>query len=411
MRPYYVDADDDVDGTATLDENNMLIQDNVGGSITISCNPASNTNLPLGNHTVQCSATDAAGNRGTLSFVISIVSATTTPAGSPSTSGGGITVSANPFVINDIPCPAPLGFAGTITDNVGNRDVTFRFIWSTGAISPPQTIHFNEPGSQTISYESAGIAPPGLEGWVAIEILQPVQLQSNQAEMRIICAPSSGGITVSSASVNPATYNGTCPVTIQFSGTITDNVGNRDVTYRFNRADVSWSPDETIRFNQPGSQSVSITIPPIPVSYEKWMVLEILHPVQLQSNRAEIKITCTDSTGGAAQALQTLQTENDTATTAIDDIVEEEDTTADGGGGMVEDTAGTGTDADDTDDGGDQSPPTETTTDGAGGGGDDAGGDDGGTTTSTDGAATEDDTTDEGGGGTDTGETDEAEPE
>src|SRR5215203_3709335 len=69
---FTVSATDVVDGKATLDRNNMLIQDNVGGSITISCNPASPSTLPVGGHTVQCSATDEAGNTATASFTVTV---------------------------------------------------------------------------------------------------------------------------------------------------------------------------------------------------------------------------------------------------------------------------------------------------------------------------------------------------
>jgi hypothetical protein len=207
--------------------------------------------------------------------------------------------------------------------------------------------------------------------------LQPVQLQSNQAEMRITClesGTSSGGITAT-VSANPATYNGPCPARIEFTGTITDNVGNRDVTYRTIYSDGGATSPQTIHFDQPGSQSISNPaaggrpfdwtigdINDLP-SFQGWMAIEILQPVQLQSNRAEFQITCTPSTGGAPQ---TLQAENDTTiagTTNDDD--EEEDTTTDGegGGGTTGGTGGTG--ADDTDNA-DQSPPAGTTsTDGA----------------------------------------------
>ena len=55
---YQVKATDDVDGSAILDVNNMLTQDPgaggriVGGDIIISCNPASGSVLPVGDHTV-----------------------------------------------------------------------------------------------------------------------------------------------------------------------------------------------------------------------------------------------------------------------------------------------------------------------------------------------------------------------
>src|SRR5918999_5369916 len=42
---YSVTAQDDRDGTATLDNRNILTQDNVGGSVAIDCNPNSGTEL------------------------------------------------------------------------------------------------------------------------------------------------------------------------------------------------------------------------------------------------------------------------------------------------------------------------------------------------------------------------------
>jgi hypothetical protein len=47
---FEVRAEDDVDGTATLEEDNTLTQDDdVGGDITISCDPPSGgTTFPVG---------------------------------------------------------------------------------------------------------------------------------------------------------------------------------------------------------------------------------------------------------------------------------------------------------------------------------------------------------------------------
>jgi hypothetical protein len=69
---YTVTARDDVDGVAVIREGGVVEQDNVGGDIIINCGPPSQTRLPLGDHTIQCSATDAAGNEGTASFIYSI---------------------------------------------------------------------------------------------------------------------------------------------------------------------------------------------------------------------------------------------------------------------------------------------------------------------------------------------------
>jgi hypothetical protein len=265
---YDVTATDNVDGTARLDANNMLIQeDNFAGSVAISCNPPSNSNFRLGNHTVTCSAADAAGNRGTASFIVAVTSTTpNTPPGGSSSGGITTSVSANPATYNG-PCPVTIEFTGTITDNVGNRDVTYRTIWSDGATTDEVVIHFDQPGSQSISNPAAGGLP---YTWTL------------------------GGGTL--------------------------------------------------------------------LSYQGWMAIEILQPVQLQSNRAEFEFTCTPSTEGAPQTPQTLQAENDTTTaTTTDDDEEEEDTTTDGAAGG----GGGGTDAGDTDND-DQSPPAGGTTGGAG---------------------------------------------
>jgi hypothetical protein len=71
---YTVTAQDDVDGTATLEKDGTTItQDNVGGDITISCSPSSGSTFPVGDTEVQCSATDAAGNTGTpASFMVTV---------------------------------------------------------------------------------------------------------------------------------------------------------------------------------------------------------------------------------------------------------------------------------------------------------------------------------------------------
>ncbi|MDQ3808344.1 MAG: hypothetical protein M3298_09280 [Thermoproteota archaeon] len=179
-----------------------------------------------------------------------------------------------------------------------------------------------------------------------------------------VTRPTIGGISAS-LTANPATSNGPCPVGVTFSGTITDNVGNRDVRFRINQhiiydyepyqgvEDETTGSEQVIHFDQPGSKSVDNSGLNSGASHG-WAVIEILQPVQLQSNRAEFQITCTAPNTGAAQ---TLQAENTTtATTATD----EEDTTTEapttdgeegGEGGAAGDTGGDGG-ADGTGDGG-----------------------------------------------------------
>jgi hypothetical protein len=80
IQQYWItQADDNVDGYALLDlapEGMRLRQDpvggNVGGDISISCNPPPLSIFPVGVTTVQCTATDASGNTGTASFTIRV---------------------------------------------------------------------------------------------------------------------------------------------------------------------------------------------------------------------------------------------------------------------------------------------------------------------------------------------------
>jgi hypothetical protein len=82
---FTVTASDDVDGTATLDDENNLIQDNVGGSITITCGKMPGSNFQVGEfggfQEVECYATDQAGNQGAAQFTVRVVNPPPPPAG------------------------------------------------------------------------------------------------------------------------------------------------------------------------------------------------------------------------------------------------------------------------------------------------------------------------------------------
>lgn len=69
---YFADASDDVDGYAVLSQDNTLGQDDIGGAITISCNPPPTSLFPVGTTTVQCTAVDQSGNVATNSLTITV---------------------------------------------------------------------------------------------------------------------------------------------------------------------------------------------------------------------------------------------------------------------------------------------------------------------------------------------------
>ncbi|MGV9774708.1 hypothetical protein [Streptosporangium sp. NPDC003464] len=95
-----------------------------------------------------------------------------------------------------------------------------------------------------------------LRGWAALQIIDPVESSSNRAYFKIWCGDSSPKV---SASVDaPANYEGTCPVTRSFTGTISASYGRGHVKYRWVRDGVpgSW---ESVYFGGHGYQSRSVS--------------------------------------------------------------------------------------------------------------------------------------------------------
>ena len=61
---------------ATVTYADATASDLVDGPLSATCAPASGTRFPLGTTTVTCAATDAAGNKGTHSFTVTVQDAT-----------------------------------------------------------------------------------------------------------------------------------------------------------------------------------------------------------------------------------------------------------------------------------------------------------------------------------------------
>jgi Ca2+-binding RTX toxin-like protein len=143
---YRVTAEDNVDGTATLDENNMLIQDDVGGDIRISCDRLSGSTFPIGETVVECTSTDAAGNTSTASFTVTVNPApdTTPPTLTvpedrmvEATSTAGAVVTYTVTAEDNVDGTATLEEDGTTVtqDDVGG-DITISCIPRSGSVFP-----------------------------------------------------------------------------------------------------------------------------------------------------------------------------------------------------------------------------------------------------------------------------------
>jgi len=87
------------------------------------------------------------------------------------------------------PCPMKFNFKGYITAN-GPGTVKYTFTRSDGATGPVYAIEFKEAGSQAVSTNwTLGHASrlPYFEGWQAIKIISPNNLESKQALFKATC--------------------------------------------------------------------------------------------------------------------------------------------------------------------------------------------------------------------------------
>jgi Tol biopolymer transport system component/PKD repeat protein len=140
---YNVTAEDNVDGTATLEEDGTTItQDDIGGNITISCEPASGSEFPVGDTEVECTATDEAGNvGGPVSFTVTVLPPTPQP--DPLTAE----ISSN---ATEGTAPATFEFEAIVTG--GTEPYTYNWDFGDGSSS-------EENQQQTVvhTYDEAGV--------------------------------------------------------------------------------------------------------------------------------------------------------------------------------------------------------------------------------------------------------------
>ncbi len=78
-------------GTGAVVSFSAVATDLVDGDVPVTCTPPSGSSFPVGSTTVTCAATDAAGNTGTVSFVVAVAAAgggsTPTPSVTPTPGG------------------------------------------------------------------------------------------------------------------------------------------------------------------------------------------------------------------------------------------------------------------------------------------------------------------------------------
>ncbi|HZD01468.1 MAG TPA: hypothetical protein VFA46_15125 [Actinomycetes bacterium] len=110
-------------------------------------------------------------------------------------------------------------------------------------------------------------------------------------------SPTPTHVTVGSVSASSPSYEGDCPVTITFTGTIAVDRGPVKVTYRWIRSDGATGPVETISFSGSGAQGQKVgttwTLGSPGLTYSGWEAIKLLTPTESTSNQAGFTISCT----------------------------------------------------------------------------------------------------------------------
>ena len=183
-------------------------------------------------------------------------------------------------------CPKTFTFYATITAN-GPGTVTYRWERSDGGSSDVQSITFNAAGTKTIMLQWE--LSTSSSGWYRVHVLTPNNAVSNQAYYTLNCSGASlvTGIVIG---VDPNTYTGACPATVNFWATITTS-GPGTVTYTWERSDGGTAPVQSITFAAAGAQMVNTTW--LRGGGTGWQRLHVLTPGDAVSNQIGFTITCT----------------------------------------------------------------------------------------------------------------------
>jgi hypothetical protein len=134
-------------------------------------------------------------------------------------------------------------------------------------------------GSQSLQFEGAG--------YYSTTEAREVNSHQTASASGIALVP----FVTSSATVDLPTYTGSCPAVITFTGTITSAVAG-DVKYKWERSDSPNTPELTLTFGEPGTQTVTTTWR-LGAEGRHWERIRLLTPTSAVSNKAEFVLTCT----------------------------------------------------------------------------------------------------------------------
>jgi hypothetical protein len=188
------------------------------------------------------------------------------------------------------PCPMVLNFNAVVTANTAGT-INYRWERSDGAFSQTQALSFSAAGSKTVG--DTWQLSASYSGWVRLRVLTPVEAVSNQVYFLVNCGGGGGGggfyITGITITVDPATYTGPCPKTINYAAIISVS-GPGVVTYKWERSDGAIAPTESVTFAAAGTRTVT-------TSWTRgggtgWERLHVLTPDEATSSQLAFTLTC-----------------------------------------------------------------------------------------------------------------------
>jgi len=185
-------------------------------------------------------------------------------------------------------CPKTFTFDATITTN-GPGTVVYRWESYDGTYSEysnDQSITFNEAGTKTATLQWELVSSS--TGLHRVHVLMPNDLVSIPVYYDLSCGAGSL-ITGVIVGIDQYPYNGACPKTINFWGTITTN-GPGTVTYTWERSDGSSTGPESITFSTASTKTV--TNQWTRGEGIEWQRLHILTPDDGVSSQIDFELTC-----------------------------------------------------------------------------------------------------------------------
>jgi hypothetical protein len=207
--------------------------------------------------------------------------------------GGGVTFAATGAAVAVSPsssttCPRTFNFAGTITANAAGT-VTYRWERSDGGIGTTHSLTFTGAGTKSVTALSWTLSAAGSR-WARIHVLSPNSIYSNQATFTLSCGGGAFSATGASAGVSPSSST-TCPRTFNFAGTITAN-GAGTVTYRWERSDGGTGTTHSLTFTGAGTKSVTALSWTLSAAGSHWARIHVLSPNSRYSNTATFTLSC-----------------------------------------------------------------------------------------------------------------------